>query len=114
MFDLGINDDLIRWTLFFLTDRWVELIINGYINSKCKVETEIPQGLLVLLILFLIYISKIFLEIESRLLQVTCLLFIDNLGFLVAGHSVIEIKKILEKARKITLTRKRVTQLLMI
>lgn len=40
--DLGIDDDLIRWTLFFLTDRWVELVINGYINPKCKVETRIP------------------------------------------------------------------------
>ena len=53
--------------------------------------------------LFLIYISRVFLEIESRLPRVTCLLFMDDLGFLSAGNSIIEIKKILEKAGKITL-----------
>ena len=54
-------------------------------------------------ILFLIYISGVFLEIESRLPQVTCLSFMDDLGFLAAGNFVIEIKKILEKVGKITL-----------
>ena len=44
MSDLGIDDDLIGWTQSFLTDRWVELVIDGHINPKCKVETGIPQG----------------------------------------------------------------------
>ena len=48
----------------------------------------------------LIYISGVFLEIESRLPQVTCLSFMDDLGFLAGGNSVIEIKKTLEKAGK--------------
>ena len=79
------------------------MVIDGYINPKYKIETGIPQELLVSPILFLIYISIVFLKIESRLPQVTCLLFIDDLGFLAAGNSIIEIKKILEKAEKITL-----------
>lgn len=81
----------------------MELIIDGYINFKYKVETRIPQVLSVSPILFLIYSSGVFLEIESWLPQVIFLLFMDDLGFLVAGHSIIEIKKILEKVRKITL-----------
>lgn len=40
------------------------------------------------------------MEIESHLLLVTYLLFIDNLGFLAANNSVIEIKRIPKKARK--------------
>lgn len=67
MADLSINNNLIRWTQFFLTDRWVELVIDKYINFKCKVETRIPQKSPVSLILFLIYISKVFLEIKSCL-----------------------------------------------
>ena len=86
-----------------MTNKWVELVINGHINPKYQVEIRIPQGSLVSPILFLIYISRIFLEIESRLPQVTCLSFMDDLGFLVADNSIIEIKKIREKAGKITL-----------
>ena len=79
----------------------MELVTDRHINPKCKVNTGIFQRLPVSLILFLIYISGVFLEIESCLLQITCLLFIDDLGFLAASNSVIEIKKILEKAEKI-------------
>lgn len=78
-------------------------MIDGFINPKCKVETGILKRSPVSLILFLIYISGVFLEIERRLSNVTCLSFMDNLGFLVAGTSILEIKKLLEKARKITL-----------
>ncbi len=42
MFDLGIDDDLIGWKQSFLTNRWVELVIDGHINPKCRVETRIP------------------------------------------------------------------------
>lgn len=43
MANLGI-DDLIGRAKSFLTDRWVELVIDGYVNAKQKVETGIPQG----------------------------------------------------------------------
>ena len=66
-------------------------------------ETGIPQGSPVSPILFLIYISGVFFQVESRLPQISCLSFIDDLGFLVAGHSVLEIKKSLEKAEKMAL-----------
>ena len=103
MADLGIDDNLIGWTQSFLTDRWIELVIDGFINPKCKIETGIPQGSPVSPILFLIYISGVFLEIERQVPDITCLSFMDDLGFLVAGKSIPEIKKSLEKAGKITL-----------
>ena len=52
MANLGIIDNLIGWTQLFLTNRWVELVIDGYIIPKQKVETGIPQGLPVSPILF--------------------------------------------------------------
>lgn len=60
MLELGIDNDLIRWTQSFLTDKWIELVIDGYINAKQKVETGILQNSPVSSILFLIYISGVF------------------------------------------------------
>lgn len=45
----------------------------------------------------------ILVNIKTRLQQITYLSFKDDLRFLTAGSSVIEIKKVLEKAEKITL-----------
>lgn len=78
-------------------------MIDGYFNPKHKVETGIPQGSPVSPIFFLIYISGVFLEIETRLPQITCLSFMADLRFLAAGSSMPEIEKALEKAGKITL-----------
>lgn len=51
--------------------------------------------------IFLIYISKVFLKIESCLPQVFYLLFMDDLRFLADSNFVIKIKKRLEKTGKI-------------
>ena len=80
MSELGIDDNLIRWTQSFLTDQWVELVIDGHINPKHKVETGIPQGSPVSPILFLIYISGVLFQIETGLPQISCLSFMDDLG----------------------------------
>lgn len=68
MSNLGIDDNLIGSTQCFLTNRWMELVIDRHINFKCQIETEISQGSPVLPILFLIYIGEVYLEIESCLL----------------------------------------------
>ena len=39
---LGEDNDLIGWTQFFLTDKKVEIVIDGHINSEKIVETGIP------------------------------------------------------------------------
>lgn len=61
------------------------------------------QGLLIFLILFFIYISRIFEQIEKLLLEVISLLFIDNLRFIISKKSVKKIAKSLEKITKIIL-----------
>lgn len=103
MADLAIDENLIHWTQSFLTDRWVELVINGFVNSKKKVETRIPQGSPMSLIIFLIYISGVFCKVERRIPSITCLFFMNDLGFLTTGHSVSHVGKILEEAGKIAL-----------
>lgn len=75
----------------------------GRLTPSAKWRQKYPEGSPASTILFLIYISGVFLEIESRLPQVICLSFMDDLEFLAAGKSVIEIKEALEKAGQITL-----------
>lgn len=43
--NLGIDNNLIGWTEFFLTDKLVKLAIDRFTNPKQKVEPEIPQRL---------------------------------------------------------------------
>ncbi len=40
--DLGIDGDLVAWTKSFLTDRKIQLIIDGHDNKKREIETSIP------------------------------------------------------------------------
>lgn len=103
MADLGIDDNLIGWTQSFLTDRSVELVIDGFTNPRQKVESGIPQGLPVSQILFLIYISGVFFVVEEHLPNVTCVSFVDDLGFITADRSISKIAKTLEKAGNIVL-----------
>lgn len=55
MRQLGIDNDLIGWTQSFLTDRRVEIVIDGHINAEKDAETSIPHGSPISPILFLIY-----------------------------------------------------------
>lgn len=63
--NFNIDDNLIGLTKSFLTNKWVKLVINDYIDAKHNVEMEIAQQLSISFIFFLIYISKVFSHIES-------------------------------------------------
>ena len=103
MLELEIDGDLIRWTRSFLTDRKLQLVIDGHNNQEKEVETGIPQGSPVSPILFLIYISGVFEQVEKELPGIVSLSFVDDLGFIASGVSVKEMTKTLEKVRRIIL-----------
>jgi hypothetical protein len=52
------------------------------------VSTEVSQGLLISLILFTIYISRIFKVIETAISEVKALFFLDNIGIVVLASLV--------------------------
>lgn len=95
MIKLDIDCDLIYWTWFFLTYRRVQLVINGHINKEQDIKTQILQRLLVLLILFLVYIGKVFEKVSISYPAISALSFVDNLGFIASKYSVEELAKIL-------------------
>lgn len=88
MRQLGVDNDLIGWTQSFLTDRKVEIVIDGHINPEEKVETGIPQRSPMSPILFIIYISGVFDAVKEKLPETISLSFMDDLGFLANGNSI--------------------------
>ena len=78
-------------------------MLDGHNNQEKKVETGIPQGSPVSPILFLIYISEVFEQVEKKLPGIVSMSFIDDLGFIASEVSAKEIAKTLEKVRKIVL-----------
>lgn len=69
----------------------VKLVIDGYVNLEKKVKIEIPQGLPISSILFLIYISRIFNIVITISPNTISLLFMNNLGFLVNRKSIYKV-----------------------
>jgi len=41
---LGVEADLIRWTMSFITDRRVKLVLDGEVGEPNEVDTGVPQG----------------------------------------------------------------------
>ena len=67
MIELGIDGDLVTWTGSFLTDRKIQLVIDGHDNKERET------------ILFLIYISGVFNKVsELALWSHLCLLLITQ------------------------------------
>ena len=103
MGELGLDGDLICWTQSFLTDRKVQLTID---NTQCPtqpINSGVPQGSPVSPILFAIYLSGVFDEIERTIPGVHALSFADDIGLLAPGYSVQEACKQLQQAAKVAI-----------
>lgn len=100
MIELGIDGDRATWTCSFLTDRNINLAIDGHDNEEREIEAGISQGSPVLPILFLICVSGVFNKVSETSPLVTSMSFVDNLGLIASGSSM---KETLEKVAKIVL-----------
>lgn len=62
-----------------------------YDNKEKEIEIGIPQGLPILSIFFIIYITRVFDIVKNNNLVITSLLFVDNLKFIAFSNSIKEI-----------------------
>jgi hypothetical protein len=100
--ELEADPHLIRWTDNFMRDRKVLLIIKGHETAMKPTNSGILQGSPVSLILFAIYISGVFKEVENKTGAVG-VSFIDDLSWIASGANVMEIAETLEKCTKIAM-----------
>lgn len=66
------------WTDLFSINQKIQLVIDRHNNKEKKIETRISQKFLLLLILFLIYISKVFIKVLKINLLLMFLFFVDD------------------------------------
>jgi len=90
-----INGDLIQWTESFITDRTVEMVIEGNVLQIHPVEAGVPQGSPVSPILIAIHTAGLIKGVEERVQCIECLSFVDDLGWVATG------KDLNQKVRKL-------------
>jgi len=83
---LGIETDLIRWTMSFMTNRKVKIALDGETGEAQPADTGVPQGSPAAPILFVTYLSGIFDEVERRVPGVSGLSFVDDIGWWAEGE----------------------------
>jgi hypothetical protein len=90
-----MDGDLIRWTESFLSERTVEMVIEGNAMERHPVEAGVPQGSPVSPILFAIYTSGQIKLVEEYVSEAEGLSFVDDLGWVATGSDVNRVVSIL-------------------
>jgi len=86
MEELGLEADLIRRTMSFMSDRRVKLVLDGEVGESNAVDTGVPQGSPVAPILFVTYLG-IFDAVEKAAPGISGLSFVDDIGWWVKGRN---------------------------
>jgi len=98
MEDMGLEADLIRWTMSFMSDRQVKLVLDGETGEENPVDTGVPHGSPAAPILFVTYLSGIFNVVEQAAPGISGLSFVDDIGWLAEGKGEEEVAAKLSEA----------------
>jgi len=83
-----MDGDLVRWTESFLSERTVEMLIDGNAMDRHPVEAGVPQGLPVSPIPFAIYTSGLIKWVQEYVSEAEGLSFVDDLGWVATRSDV--------------------------
>lgn len=98
MQEMQIDGNIIGWVESFLTDRHLQLVIDGYCGETQLVSMGVPQGSPVSPILFAIYLSGVFSELEGKVSTCVATSFADDCSFLSEAPNIIELIGLMEEA----------------
>jgi len=93
---MGIQGGRIRWTASVLSDRNVEMVIEGNVIERRLVEAVMPQGLPVSPILFAIYTCGLITWVEVRVSTIEGLTLVDDIGWMATGSDLSQVVRKLE------------------
>jgi len=91
-----MDGDLIRWTESFLSERTVEMVIQGNAIERHPVEAGVPQVSSVSLMFFAIYPSGLIKWVEESA-SAKGLSLVNDLGWVATGSDVNQVITILER-----------------
>ena len=101
---LGVEADLILWTMSFMSDRQIKLVLDGETSEPYPVDTGVPQGSPAAPILFITYLSGIFEAVEKAVPGVSGLSFVDDIGWWAEGRDEEAVAAELSKAAAASIT----------
>jgi hypothetical protein len=101
MTTLGVPQEVIKWTDHFLSNRKSGMSFDGQKEDMKPVVTEIPHGSPISPILFLHYLRPLFDEMESRMPEIWCPSYIDDVALEATGKDRETNGRTLERAADI-------------
>jgi len=99
MEEMGFEADLVRRVESFMEDRKVIMSMDGKEGDSMDVETGVPQGSPVSPVLFVIYLSGLFGQVEDKGKECGSegISFVDDVAWVVEGEDVGECTQRLER-----------------
>ena len=87
MREMGLDEDLLAWTDSSMRDRRVIMSVDGQDEPSVEVTTGPPQGSPESPVLFCIYISGVYGEVESQVSGTTGISFVNDITWFIEGQS---------------------------
>jgi hypothetical protein len=97
MYQAKMDENLVRWTDSFMSNRRVEITMNGEPGLAIETNIGLPPGSPVSLVLFLIYIADLETLIQREVNRAVGLLFVDDVMWIAEGTNVEEVTEQLNK-----------------
>jgi ribonuclease HI len=96
---VGIDPQLIRWSLSFMDDRRMIVELNRKSGLEHQLDSGIPQGSPVSPILFAIYMSELFDDVEEKMEnRVRALSFVDDIAWWTSAKDAAGVRQHLTEA----------------